>query len=81
MGSVRDKMIAQIRAAKRGLTEKVEEVIETVRVRARTEEGHFVKDDISTPENEAWVEKPKSEVEAKPKPKAKSKVKKAVKKK
>ena len=81
MGSVRDKIIAQIRAAKKGLTEKVEEVVETVRVRARTEEGHFVKDDPKTPENEAWVEKPKSEVEAKPKPKAKSKVKKTVKKK
>ena len=77
MGSVRDKIIQQIRAAKKNIVE----VVETVKVRARTEEGHFVKDDISTPENEAWVEKPKSEVEAKPKPKAKSKVKKAVKKK
>mgnify|MGYP003147252503 CR=1 FL=1 len=75
MGSVRDKMVAQIRAAKKGLTEKVEEIIETVKVRARTEEGHFVKDDPKTPENEAWVEKPKSEV------KAKSKVKKTIKKK
>lgn len=28
------------------------------KVRARTEKGHFVKDDPSTPENEAWVEKP-----------------------
>lgn len=26
------------------------------RVRARTKKGHFVKDDPSTPENEAWVE-------------------------
>lgn len=75
MGSVRDKMVAQIRAAKKGLTEKVEEIIETVKVRARTEEGHFVKDDPKTPENEAWVEKPKSEV------KVKSKVKKTIKKK
>ena len=32
------------------------------KVRARTSKGHFVKDDPSTPENEAWVE-------AKPKPK------------
>jgi len=31
------------------------------RKRARTEDGHFVKDDPATPENEAWVEdeKPK----------------------
>jgi len=29
------------------------------KVRARTEKGHFVKDDPNTPENEAWVEKPK----------------------
>ena len=65
MGSVRDKIIAQIRAAKKGLTE----------------EGHFVKDDPKTPENEAWVEKPKSEVKAKPKAKAKLKVKKTTKKK
>jgi len=28
------------------------------KVRARTGKGHFVKDDPSTPENEAWVEKP-----------------------
>lgn len=26
------------------------------KVRARTEDGHFVKDDPATPENEAWVE-------------------------
>jgi len=29
------------------------------KVRARTKKGHFVKDDPNTPENEAWVEKPK----------------------
>tara|TARA_R110001632_G_scaffold87601_2_gene190064 strand:+ start:326 stop:556 length:231 start_codon:yes stop_codon:yes gene_type:complete len=29
-------------------------------VRARNEDGHFVKDDPSTPANEAWVEKPKA---------------------
>ena len=28
------------------------------KVRARTAKGHFVKDDPSTPENEAWVKKP-----------------------
>lgn len=77
MGSVRDKIIQQIRAAKKNIVE----VVETVKVRARTEEGHFVKDDPKTPENEAWVEKPKSEIKAKPKAKAKLKVKKTTKKK
>jgi len=41
---------------------------ETEKVRARDEGGSFVSDDPSTPENEAWVEKP---VKAKAKPKAK----------
>ena len=31
----------------------VEEVVESVR--ARDENGHFIADDPSTPENEAWV--------------------------
>ena len=39
------------------------------KVRARTKEGHFVKDDPNTPENEAWVEE-------KPKPKKKAPAKK-----
>ena len=71
MGSVRDKIVQQIRAAKKNIVE----VVETVKVRARTEEGHFVKDDPKTPENEAWVEKPKSEVKSKPKSKPKAKAK------
>lgn len=29
-------------------------------VRARNKDGHFIKDDPTTPENEAWVEKPKA---------------------
>ena len=29
------------------------------KVRARNEQGHFLADDPSTPENEAWEEKPK----------------------
>jgi|TARA_R110000744_G_C18984251_1_gene519733 hypothetical protein len=46
---------------------------ETTLVRARDEKGHYVKDDLSTPDvNEAWVEKPKV------KPKAKKKVAKKV---
>jgi len=57
MGSVRDKMVEQIRAAKRG-TVAVEVVVEEVR--ARNENGHFVADDPATPENEAWTKKPKS---------------------
>ena len=31
--------------------------VEVERVRARTDKGHFVKDDPATPENEAWVTK------------------------
>lgn len=36
---------------------KVREIITTEikLVRARTDKGHYVKDDPSTPENEAWV--------------------------
>ena len=60
-----------------GSQPKSEEVVtiteETTLVRARDEKGHYVKDDLSTPDvNEAWVEKPKV------KPKAKKKVAKKV---
>ena len=64
MGSVRDKMVEQIRAAKRGtviaepVVEAVVEVVEEVR--ARDENGHFISDDPATPENEAWTKKPKA---------------------
>ena len=59
MGSVRDKMVEQIRAAKRG-TPIAEPVVEVVveEVRARDENGHFVADTPATPENEAWTKKP-----------------------
>ena len=59
MGSVRDKMVEQIRAAKRG-TPIAEPVVEVVveEVRARDENGHFVADNPATPENEAWTKKP-----------------------
>jgi hypothetical protein len=40
-------------------------------VRARDSKGGFVADDPNTPENEAWVEKPKAKAKAKPKAKAK----------
>ena len=33
----------------------VEEVVAEEPVRARDENGHFIADDPSTPENEAWV--------------------------
>lgn len=40
---------------------KVEEILstkpKTEKVRARTDKGHYVKDDPATPENEAWVTK------------------------
>jgi len=60
MGSVRDKMIEQIRAAKRGtvIAEPVVQVEVVVEVRARDENGHFIADDPATPENEAWTKKP-----------------------
>jgi|TARA_R110002124_G_scaffold7634_1_gene43283 hypothetical protein len=59
MGSVRDKMVEQIRAAKRG-TPIAEPVVEVVveEVRARDENGHFVADNPATPENEAWTKEP-----------------------
>lgn len=41
---------------------------EVVLVRARNEDGKFIKDDPTTEKNEAWVEKPKPKVKkAKPK--------------
>lgn len=66
MGSVRDKMVEQIRAAKRAPV-VVQETPVVEMVRARSEEGHFLKDDPSTPENEAWVEKPAAKPKAKKK--------------
>lgn len=98
--SVREKIVEQIRSAKRAAKEvgnAVEKGIKSAsdklehieaesrgktakasssdsskpsgKVRARTEKGHFVKDDPNTPENEAWVEE-------KPKPKKKAPAKK-----
>lgn len=46
--------------------------VETKLVRARGPKGKFVADDPSTPENEAWVEKP-VKAKAKPKPKTTAK--------
>jgi len=36
---------------------KVDEILTVKKVRARTDKGHFVKDDPTTPENEAWTTK------------------------
>lgn len=72
MGSVREKMVEQIRAAKRAAANIVQKAPVVEMVRARDEDGHFVKDDPSTPENEAWVEKPKKKTASKKKTAKKS---------
>jgi len=73
MGSVREKMVEQIRAAKRAAANIVQKAPVVEMVRARDEDGHFVKDDPSTPENEAWVENPKKKAAPKKKAPAKKK--------
>ena len=55
VSSVREKMIQVEKEKKRAAAHPVE----TELVRARDGSGHFIPDDPSTPENEAWVEKPK----------------------
>ena len=45
----------------------------TEMVRARSDKGHYIADDPSTPENEAWVEKPKKKAAPKKKAPAKKK--------
>lgn len=57
--TVRAKMAQQEKEKK--VSQRLSEnpvVVEVVR--ARNEDGHFVKDDPSTAANEAWVEKPKA---------------------
>jgi len=78
MGSVRDKMVEQIRAAKResvAVEPVVEAVVEVVieEVRARDENGHFVADNPATPENEAWIKRPKAKNKSSSKKKTTSK--------
>ena len=47
-------------------TEPVEvEEMEEVEVRARNEKGHYIKDDPTTPENEAWTTKMVKKVKGK----------------
>jgi hypothetical protein len=47
--------------------------VATEMVRARSDKGHYIADDPSTPENEAWVEKPKKKAAPKKKTPAKKK--------
>jgi len=72
--SVRAKM-AQVekekKVAKREVTTTPEVVTEMVR--ARSDKGHYIPDDPSTSENEAWVEKPKKKAAPKKKASAKKK--------
>tara|TARA_R100000541_G_scaffold40854_1_gene48333 strand:+ start:422 stop:646 length:225 start_codon:yes stop_codon:yes gene_type:complete len=42
-------------------------------VRARNENGHFIKDDPKTEENESWVEKPKAKTKTSAKKKTTAK--------
>tara|TARA_R100000654_G_scaffold60210_3_gene87027 strand:+ start:503 stop:763 length:261 start_codon:yes stop_codon:yes gene_type:complete len=58
--SVREKVVEQIRAAKRAMRD-AETMVKTKLVRARDDKGHYVKDDPSTEVNEAWVEVPVEE--------------------
>ena len=58
--SVREKVVEQIRAAKRAMRD-AENVVKTKLVRARDDKGHYVKDDPTTEVNEAWVEVPVEE--------------------
>ena len=58
--SVREKVVEQIRAAKRAMRD-AETMVKTKLIRARDDKGHYVKDDPSTEVNEAWVEVPVEE--------------------
>ena len=55
--SVREEM-ARVNKEKLRSRRYAEPVLE--KIRARNDEGHFISDDPSTPQNEAWVEKPKA---------------------
>ena len=70
--SVREKMAQQEKEKK--VAQRLSETpVATETVRARNEDGHFVKDDPSTPANEAWVKKPKAVKKTAAKKKAKAK--------
>jgi hypothetical protein len=59
------------KVAKREAMSSSETVTEMVR--ARSDKGHYISDDPSTPENEAWVENPKKKAAPKKKAPAKKK--------
>ena len=68
----KEKKIARREAMANPETVKDPEVV-TEMVRARNDQGHYIADDPSTPENEAWVEKPKKKAAPKKKAPAKKK--------
>ena len=68
----KEKKIARREAIANPEIAKDPEVV-TEMVRARNDQGHYIADDPSTPENEAWVEKPKNKAAPKKKPPAKKK--------
>ena len=72
--SVREKMARVMREAKNATweRERAANVVVLETVRARDENGHFISDDPATPENEAWVKKPKKKSPAKKKTAKKS---------
>ena len=68
----KEKKIARREAITNPEIAKDPEVV-TEMVRARNDQGHYIADDPSTPENEAWVEKPKKKAAPKKKAPAKKK--------
>ena len=68
----KEKKVARREAMANPEIAKDPEVV-TEMVRARNDQGHYIADDPSTPENEAWVEKPKKKAAPKKKAPAKKK--------
>ena len=68
----KEKKVARREAMANPEIAKDPEVV-TEMVRARNDQGHYIADDPSTPENEAWVEKPKKKASPKKKAPAKKK--------
>ena len=68
MSSVNQEFARRVKEEKILRRKKLVSKEEVVLVRARNEDGKFIKDDPTTEKNEAWVEKPKPKVKkAKPK--------------
>ncbi len=68
----KEKKVARREAMANPEIAKDPEVV-TEMVRARNDQGHYIADDPKTPENEAWVEKPKKKAAPKKKAPAKKK--------